>query len=492
MPKHSLRTTLTAWNVAAFVGMLCAFGGAIVLTTQGLLSSAIDRDLTERASRAAGFGGPPGPPPPIRGERRPPGPPIPAPGPYFEANRAADIQRPRFFRLSGEGPFGGADEPFDRPALDLALSGVQNTKDISGPLGHLRVFSRPLVRNGSVVGAVQVARDLGESDLLLRSQLSTLLFVMPVGIFGAAAIAKLLTNRALKPIAQVTAAASEISRSDLTRRLTLHGDDELAEMAGTFNDMVARLQSSFEELEATYSDLERAYETQRRFTADASHELRTPLTRLRLTTSAALTGKSDPAELRRALESADLEVARMTRLVHQLLTLSLAGAGGLQLILAPVDLRVLAADALARHPSAGDERISATFCEPRLLVRADAEQLERAFTNILENALRHAPSEGFVRVAVGQQGSEAVLSVEDSGSGIAPEHQEAIFEPFFRADAARGSAEGGAGLGLAIAKSIVEAHGGRIEVASQVGGPTKFRLCLPIESAAQRGPITSS
>ncbi|AIE85251.1 sensor histidine kinase [Fimbriimonas ginsengisoli] len=376
---------------------------------------------------------------------------------------------------------GDAVAPFDEKALDMALTRrAPSFSDVRMNGEPVRVYTRPIVNETGVVGAVQFARELREVDLLWEAQMRTLLVLLPLSVLVAAGGAYAFANRALRPIAKVTQAAAEISRSDLSRRLEVTGDDELAELSHTFNEMLGRLDRSFSELEAAYASLALAYEQQQRFTADASHELRTPLTRLKLATSAALTESKSPEEMREALAAADRAATSMTRLVQQLLTLARSDAGELGLRPEPIDLRVVVAEAL--EGVAGGRPVESAFSDRALMIRGDAEHLARVVANLVENAVRHTPAEGTVRVETGRTGDQAVISVRDSGEGISAGHMPHLFERFYRVEAARTRRDGGSGLGLAICKNIVEAHGGRLEIESSPGVGTTARAFFPLFS----------
>jgi len=524
MARRSLRTVLTVWNAVALSALLGVFGTAIVFANQNRVRAAVDDSLGMEADRAArvrpphvGGPGPQGPGGLGQGGGFPPGnregpagqgpqPGDPGFGPpggdggrgqgsgmqpgfpgqarvpnvYEDAARLSDIRRPRFF-----GPNGGINpndpvEPFDVAPLKAALGGHRSFTDAQFLGEPIRVVSQPMIVDGRVIGAVQVAQETRSVDLLWRTQLGTLAVFLPLAIFAAAAGAYALTGRTLSPIRRLTRAASEISHSDLSRRLEVAGDDEISELAMTFNQMLGRLQTSFSELEGAYANMARAYDQQQRFTADAAHELRTPLTRLRLATSSALKEAQSPEEMKRALQTADRAANSMTRLVQDLLTLAKADTGQLPLRLEPVDLRVVVAEALENLTT--DRPIESAFSDRPLMVAADAEHLQRVITNLVDNASRHTPDSGVIRVETVRAENYAVVSIRDNGEGIAPEHLPHIFDRFYRADSARARRDGGSGLGLAICKNLVEAHGGRIEIESSPGVGTTVRTIFPVIS----------
>lgn len=504
MAGHSLRTVLTIWNGVALGSLLGVFGVAIVLANQNQLRVSIDDDLTHQAERAVRLGMPGagpeeggGPPP---GELRPDDPmmgggmrpprPDALPEVYRDAGRLADIRRPRFFGRDGSVNPHDQQPPFSNAILQDSLHGRRDLTDVIYQGQRLRLISWPILRDGRVDGVVQIAIELRSEDLLWTTQVRTLAFLLPLAVLAAGFGAYSLTGRTLKPIRNLTRAAANISHSDLSKRLEVSGEDEIGELAQTFNGMLGRLQTSFAELEEAYGNLSLAYEQQQRFTADASHELRTPLTRLRLATSAALENGQTPEEMRRALETADRAATSMTRLVQDLLTLARADAGQLPLSREPADLRVIVADAL--EDAAGNREIDTAFDDRPLMILADAENLKRVVINLVENAIRYTPPAGTIRVETVRAEGKAIVVVRDTGSGIAPEHLPHLFERFYRADKARTRSDGGSGLGLAICKNLVEAQGGRIEIESSVGVGTTVRTIFPLFSSRPGTQMESS
>jgi signal transduction histidine kinase len=243
--------------------------------------------------------------------------------------------------------------------------------------------------------------------------------------------------------------------------------------------MIARLEGAFQHLSQAYSRLELAYAEQRRFTADASHELRTPLTRIKGMTSLALCGPHCADEYREALVTADQAADVMARIVQDLLLLARADAGELRIRSEPISLSALLQSAVERVVIGSGPPIR---CEPPpegLEVVGDRDHLERLLVNLLENALRHTPPEGEVRLRATCEENEVALIVSDTGEGIPAEHLPKVCERFYRVDAARARADGGTGLGLAICQSIAQAHSGRLEIWSEVGKGVSVQVRLP-------------
>jgi signal transduction histidine kinase len=323
--------------------------------------------------------------------------------------------------------------------------------------------------HGHAVGALQVARSTSDVSELWDVQTKTLLIFIPIAAAAGIAGAFFLTGRALKPIVKLTQAASEIGSQNLTRRLEIDGDDELALLALQFNGMLGRLDTAF-------SQLESAYEQQRRFTADASHELRTPLARMMLTASEAVQGNGSREEMIDSLKVCLAAGHEMAELVEQLLTLARADAGRLEFRQEPTDLRVLMAEAVDEF---SERRIELEVPDEPLMANVESGYLRRALRNLLANAIRHTSSPKRVRLIGQNEGDHVVLIVSDDGEGIAPEHLSHLGERFYRVDSSRSVASGGTGLGLAIVRAVLAGHGGQMTIQSRLGVGTQIQLKLP-------------
>jgi heavy metal sensor kinase len=277
----------------------------------------------------------------------------------------------------------------------------------------------------------------------------------------------LIISRALRPVAQISAAAQRIAAGDLTERIHASDpDSELGRLAGVLNSTFARLETSFAE--------------QRQFTADASHEVRTPLTVIISEAQAALARSRSEAEYRETLEVC-LEAAQdMRRLADSLLDLARLDGGQEAANRTELDLAELAETCgqLVR-PLAEARGIAVNLELQPAPLRADPGRLRQVLINLLDNAIHYNYDRGTIEVRVRRDGAWVVLEVADTGRGIAPEHLPHIFKRFFRGSTARTSTERRAGLGLAIVHSIVEAHGGTIGAESRLGLGTTFTVRLP-------------
>ncbi|TMB28957.1 MAG: HAMP domain-containing protein [Deltaproteobacteria bacterium] len=307
----------------------------------------------------------------------------------------------------------------------------------------------------------------------LRDALRTLALVLALGIPSAIGLAiaggAFLAGRVLAPIAAMGERARKITADRLSERLPVDDPhDEFGRLATIFNETLARLQDSFERL--------------RRFTADASHELRTPLTALRSVGEVALHDSLDRAAYRDVIGSMLEEVQRLTTLVESLLLLTRAESGRLQVSNTVADLGSLTARAAEQLRVLAEEKQQLLLIEvpASLNARCDPALLRQAILNLVDNAIKYTPPGGEIHVGVRRLASaEAAIEVKDDGPGIAPLHRDRIFERFYRVDSARSRAGGGLGLGLALARLTVEAAGGRIEVESEEGHGSLFRILLP-------------
>jgi len=342
-----------------------------------------------------------------------------------------------------------------------------------------RVFTVPLhTKDGRTNAIFQVDKSLVPVYDELQRLNKTLLALVPIALFVAALGGAFLTDRALRPVRAVTRAASRTQAADLSARLDVSGSDEFSELAETFNAMLARLESAF-------TRLENAYEQQRRFVADASHELKTPLTVIKANTSLALSdGEMSAGDYREALEAVDRAVDRTGRIVQDLFLLARSDSDQM-----PIDRQSISLDRVLEsvrdeeqllHPDAA--RIEVLPSES-LILCADAHLLQRLFGNLVENALRHTPSEGMVTLGARRDGNQVIVEVTDNGEGIAPEHLPNVCERFYRVDAARARTSGtggGTGLGLPICRAIAEAHGGELSLTSELHRGTTVRVALPL------------
>jgi signal transduction histidine kinase len=273
----------------------------------------------------------------------------------------------------------------------------------------------------------------------------------------------------------MTTRAETIGIDDLSQRIAVpRVNDELAHLARTLNAMLDRLQHGVEARE--------------RLIADTSHELRAPLAAMRAELDVTLAQNSLDAPARSALEQARDDAMRLARIVDNLLTLARADEGRLELLIAPNDLSDLAYRAVrAQRAAAATRGVEVAVGGDELVADVDGDRLEQVFANLIDNAIRHSPEGGDVRLEIRGNSTETHITVSDEGPGIPPEARSRVFERFNRQEAAR--PRGGAGLGLAICKEIVHAHNGRIWIDDHPPAGTSVHVTLPAEGGPDRaGP----
>jgi signal transduction histidine kinase len=328
----------------------------------------------------------------------------------------------------------------------------------------------PLRAGNSVVGYLvheggMVFSSGDEIELLSRLTRSAYI-AAGVAIVFALLLALLLSTRLLKPVRALTKAAEDLSDGDLSRRVTIQGDDEMAVLGQTFNEMADSLENSEQARQA--------------MTADIAHELRTPLAVQRAQLEALQDGVYSPTDenLGALLEQNIL----LTRLVSDLRTLAMADAGQLQLERTATDFGQLASRVADQFkPQAAELGVKIQFSQHDDCLKIDVDhgRVEQIIGNLISNALRYTPENSWVKISLDCANEQAVLKIRDSGPGIPEDAQEQIFERFYRADQSRSRAAGGSGLGLAIARQLAEAQDGRLSVSNHPEGGAEFQLSFP-------------
>ena len=304
----------------------------------------------------------------------------------------------------------------------------------------------------------------------MSSLTMVLLLAIPVVLVLAIAGGYFLAGRALAPLGVLAVKAREITAERLSERLPVeHPEDEFGQLALVFNDTFQRLEDSFERLQ--------------RFTADASHELRTPLTAIRSVGEVGMQEASDAAACREVIGSMLEETDRLTKLVDSLLMLSRADAGSVTLNLKKTDLTELVMEVMDCLQVLAEEKLQILSLVAPKPVHADVDRstIRQALINLLDNAIKYTPDKGYIQIAVeASDSAEALISISDNGPGINQEHQQKIFERFYRIDKGRSREIGGTGLGLSIAAWAVSANSGRIELESQEGEGSTFKIIIPL------------
>jgi heavy metal sensor kinase len=353
--------------------------------------------------------------------------------------------------------------------VQLALFGKASFHSVSTTEGQdVRLFAAPF----NVDSRTRIAIVVGS----LPSDIRNLLAVFRMVIINSALVVVLLAgigglflaDRTLRPVERIADTARGISETDLSRRIDVQTNDELGRLAATLNGMIGRLDEAFKK--------------QRQFIADASHELRTPLAVIQAESTLGLGKRRTQVEYRRSLELVSQEIAYMSEIVSKLLLLARSDAG-----CDPVDFEDVNVAELFGELS---QDLEALVQEKglqlslgqmdNLTVKGDKLKLKQLFLNILDNAIRYTPTGGSISGSIVRKNGTVVASIGDTGIGIPAEHLPYIFDRFYRVDKSRSRADGGTGLGLAIATSIAKVHGGGIEVESEVGKGTTFRVILPL------------
>lgn len=463
----SIRARLTLWYVSLLTVTLVILGG----TAYGLLSyslshevdaalSGVARSLAERAHGPSSF----------------------VPAEVDEAFRRFFGFSPwdRYFQLFDPG--GHRDPRLPAPhsgrlqlspeALDNAAHGISTYETVAGPEDYpVRVLTMPVMEGGRMVNLVQVGMSLKNVSETRMRFLLIMAVLLPVGLVMAASGGLLLARRALRPVDRMAEAARRISAEHLAERIEGTGaGDELDRLASTLNEMLGRLDEAFSQI--------------RRFSADASHELQTPLTILKGELEVALRSPRTPEEYQATLQSALEEIDRIAHLVEGLLLLARAEAGVQRMDRQPVDLTGLAEEVYWRLKVLADSRsirFDSELGDP-VVIRGDRERLRRLLFNLVDNAIKYTGQGGAVSLSVRSTNGSAAIEVSDTGPGISAEELEKIFLPFHRIPESDPAGVRGAGLGLSIARSIAEAHGGQIRVESAPGRGSTFSVLIPLDS----------
>jgi heavy metal sensor kinase len=364
--------------------------------------------------------------------------------------------------------------PLSRTALEATFNGQTILESAKYPHEPpLRLISVPIIHRGNLLYIVQVGTSMESIEDTLRRFLILLIVAMPIALAVSLAAGWFLAGRALRPVDAITLAAQRIAAGDLSQRLTMPtAPDEIGRLAGTFNNMIGRLDASFRQI--------------RQFTSDASHELRTPLTVMKGETELVLRRPRALEDYQSVLESNLEEIDRMTRIVEELLFLSRADMGEVKMESKPVSLETLVEDIHRQATLLGQDRNIEVVLGTvrRASVLGDELRLRELLLNLVENAVKYSHPGGKVEIGLVTTGQEAILSVTDQGIGIGSEDHTKIFNRFFRTDGARAHTKKGTGLGLAICAWIAEFHKGRISVKSGVGQGSTFTVTLPLAPQA--------
>ena len=463
-PPLSLRATLALSYATLFAVLLVLSGVAVYRVLAHRLAAAADDNLLDHCAGLWGY---------IQFRD---GKPALA---YDPGNRQVTYflrEATRYYQLYDAGSGQLLLESEDSSLMHLALPVAGIPRLVSHPgIDVTMVEGKPLRFRSALFQAnghpyllrvgVSVEEDL--EDLAALRQV--LLFLLPVTTLVAVLGAWWMAGKALRPLKYMESEAHAISIHELNRRLPHRGtQDELDSLAATFNQLFERLEGGVQRM--------------KQFTAYMSHELRTPLTILRGNAEISRRQASPPQDWRDFLDSQLEEFDKLNRLIGRFLLLAKAEAGEIELCRQEFDLAALAAS-LGRElkPVAASRGIDLRFeCGNPVPVVADQGWMERAVLNLLDNAIKFTGQDGTIRVLAGSEGDHAILEVADTGCGIAEAALPYIFDCFYRASGSQPTHSAGAGLGLTLAKWIVEKHGGAIMVNSKLGEGSVFRIVLPL------------
>jgi heavy metal sensor kinase len=454
-----IRLRITIWSVALLAVLMASLGAFVVIRLRADLVAGVDSTLATRASQIAlGLRGP--------GE-----------GEFQDVSDTALQQLPgsessaQLLDTRGKVLERSGDSAAERPMIgtdDLLVvdrgEPVRRTVTLGPDAEPFRVLALRLPSSPERIVVVATSLDTVEASV---GRLTTLFLLAGPGLLLVAGIGGWwLARAALAPVSRITQTAGEVGIERLDERVDVPATtDEIHDLAVTMNGMLERLQRGVAE--------------QRRFVADASHELRTPLAVMRSELEVNLRERGLPPDARATLESVHEEIESMGAMVEDLLTLARADEGQLVLMLEPTDLHASAArvrEALANVAATSSVEV---FVEGNgTLILADRRRIEQVLRNLVVNGITYAGRGGHVVVSTWTAAGSARCSVRDDGPGIPPAARAHVFDRFFRADPSR--ARGGAGLGLAICREIVLAHGGQIQVTSAEGEGSTFTFAIPV------------
>lgn len=376
-------------------------------------------------------------------------------GNFMMPNLMITAQDERFLLIDG-----------DRIIFDTNPDGIVINKP-----ENLVKFGTPVVVNDQQVGTFLVASSMGilsESQHIYLTRVNrTLIWVGAISILMVLVVAIWQSRSIVQPLQEMADASRRLAKGDYQQRVQVQRNDELGDMANAFNQMA--------------SDLSQQSELRRQMMADVAHELRTPLTVLRIDLESMEDGLMDPSpENVRALQS---EVGYLSNLVEDLRMLSSADAGDLKIEKNPVELNSLVREMVERQQNAARERkikLTANYTDNEIFVMGDTQRLSQVLVNLLSNAIQHTLPEHEINTKVEVEKQTARVAVTNYGTTIPKEDLERIFDRFYRLERSRNRDQGGSGLGLSIARSLINAHGGKIWAESVPGESTTFTFSLPL------------
>ncbi|MGZ3538345.1 MAG: sensor histidine kinase [Thermodesulfobacteriota bacterium] len=481
MHLRSLRFKLTLWYVLILGVLLTSFSGFLYFT----LSKSLYRDVDNKLKSLAEL---------IASESSSPLSKFSF-GTIDQALEASMNLKPigKFIQVLDEsGNIGRKSDNLRNVQLPISLNALKNASKGSNTFETnrtientpLRIMTFPVVENGHVTKIVQIASSLEGVEDALNKLFLILIISVPSTLILASLGGQFLAHKALKPVDDITQTARMITSKNLNQRINPPKvKDEISRLIETFNEMISRLDQSFQQM--------------KQFSSDASHELKTPLTILKGEVEVMLRRERTSHEYQQTLKSNLEEINRMSQIVEDLLTLSKADTGEIGLNKEDINLTEILNEVVAqmnRLASSKKLDLSSSNHDEDIHLFGDALRLRELFINLIENGIKYTEEGGSIRIFLQkvssarnqsgwlerEKGELVKIIVSDTGIGIAQEDQERIFDRFFRVDKARSREQGGSGLGLSICKWIVEAHQGDIEVESELGKGSSFIVRLPL------------
>lgn len=362
------------------------------------------------------------------------------------------------------------DLPVKKDTIKKALKGfmVIENYHLDTVKYPVRVLTYPVISSGYVIGIIQVGTSLEFVIESLKKLLIILGIAFPLLIIITVFFGYYIMDKAFEPIRRITAKAKKISAENLDEKVGGNlPDDEIGELASTFDNMIKRLKLSFEELN--------------QFSADVSHELRTPLTVLQGEVEVALRSERSSREYREILKSNLEEIKRLHKIVETLLFLSKAESGKIIYRMNDIDSLELILSIIGTLKRIIDEKNIklSVIGEPGINIKGDENLLTQMFYNIIHNAVKYNKQGGSLNITIKDSEDKINFIIEDTGCGINNAHLENIFNRFYRTDKSRVRKEGGFGLGLNIVKKIAEIHNVKIKVKSSINIGTEFIVSFP-------------
>ncbi len=333
----------------------------------------------------------------------------------------------------------------------------------------IRVVTYPIMSKGGLDSILQVGASMEGTQEIVHTTFYLFIFGGPITVLLAGIIGWFLAGKTLRPVDKITQIARKIGAENLNERLKTPGPrDEIGRLAETFNEMIARLERSFRQM--------------KQFTADASHELKTPLTIMKGEVEVSLKSEKSVEGLRSVLISVLEETDRMSYIVKNLLDLARADTDEVPIQHTKVKLDQILSERFEHSLKlAADKGLEMKIVKNMpVTIFGDTVALGQLIFNLIDNALKYTQIDGSVELSLDTDGESAIIKVADTGVGVSKEDMPYILDRFYRVDKARTRGAGGAGLGLSICKGIVDAHGGRIEVESELGKGSTFIVYLPL------------